>query len=134
MKLVIPYIGALRATDRRLVRLAEFLGITCEPLSLLKPVSDHAAYLESAITESGKRCFVINPIVMKEWVGGDCLPSKLSSFLPSHFCHLFVHAVCDEPFDKELISSLSCGHLSGVQGIQSSGNSYHVSSDLERHL
>jgi hypothetical protein len=84
--------------------------------------------LESAITDR-QACLVINPRVLKEWVGGDCLPPKLSSFLPSHFCHLFVHSVCDDLFDNNLVSSLSCGHLRGVQGIQPSGILYKVSSD-----
>ena len=38
MKLVVPHTGEVQAADARLIRLAEFLGMRCEPLRLDKQV------------------------------------------------------------------------------------------------
>ena len=70
MRLVVPYVGELRAVDARLIHLAEFLGIRCETLPLERHVRRHAEYLETVISEEPS-CFVVNPRVMKEWVGGE---------------------------------------------------------------
>lgn len=128
MKLVVPYIDELRPADARLVKLAEFLGIECELLPLPRPVSHFASYLESAVP-GGQSCFVANPGVLKEWVEADGLPPELSSFLTSHFPRLFVHAVGQESFDQDLVSALSGGHLSGVEGLRNPDASYDISPD-----
>lgn len=126
MKLVIPYFHKLQAADAKLVRLAEFLGIACETLSLANTVGRFPEYLESAAADR-QACFVVNPSVMKEWVGGDTFPLELSSFLPAHFRQVLVHAVRPESFDKGLVFALSAGQLSGLQGIQHPGSPYEIS-------
>ena len=83
MKLVVPYIGRLRPLDARILRLAEFLGIPCESLALAK-VSEYASYLEKALPD-GSSCFVINPQVMKQWLGAKGIPADLVAFLLSRF-------------------------------------------------
>lgn len=128
LKLVIPYIGVLRAEDARLVCLAEFLGIRCEPLSLGKPVNGYPSYLESALPHASAS-LVVNPAVMREWVANNSLPEGLSSFLLSHFHSLIVHAVGVHAFDTSLVASLSGGAFSEVHPIQATGIAYDVSPD-----
>lgn len=128
MKLIVPYIGNLRAEDVRLIRLAEFLGITCEPLALEKPAGSYAGYLAAAIPNQPS-CLVVNPSVMKGWVGEDSPPAELVSFLSNHCPGLLVHATRPESFHTNLVAALSGGHLRAVQGIQQSGLSYDVAPD-----
>jgi hypothetical protein len=45
MKFVVPHTGTLQEADARVVRLAEFLGITCELFFLDKHVHRPAEYL-----------------------------------------------------------------------------------------
>ncbi len=83
MKLVVPYVGELLPVDARLLRLAEFLGIPCETLALAN-VTEHAAFLKTTVPDQCS-CLVVNPQVMKEWVGLDGVPADLVTFL----CHVF---------------------------------------------
>lgn len=128
MKLVVPYVGELQGVDARLIRLAEFLGIWCEPLPLAKPVGQCAEYLERAIPDR-QSCFVVNPGVMHDWVGRDRLPAELVPFLVARFPHLLVHAPRPEPFDGSVIAALSCGRLHAIQGIERAGQFYEMSPD-----
>jgi hypothetical protein len=128
VKLLVPYVGELQAVDARLMRLAEFLGISCEPLLLTKPVGQCAEYLERAAPNQ-QMCFVVNPRVMQDWVGGDSLPPEMASFLVSRFPHLLVHAPRPVPFDGSVIAALSCGHLNAIQGLEHSSQSYEISPD-----
>ena len=96
MKLVVPHTGEMRAADSRLLRLAEFLGISCESLRLDKHVQQRAEYIEKVVSDQHS-CLVINPQVMREWLRGDVLPGDLVSCLVSHFPYLLVHAVTLDP-------------------------------------
>jgi hypothetical protein len=128
MKLVIPYIDELQATDARLIRLAEFLGIRCEPLHLDKQVQQRAEYIERASPDQNS-CLVINPRVMREWLRGNVLPAEVVSCLASHFPYLLVHGLTLDPFVAEMISSLSGGKLRSVQPIADTGQPYEISSN-----
>ena len=115
MQLVIPYIEELAPVDARLLQLAEFLGISCEAFPL-ETVTDHARYLARALPDQCS-CFVVNPQVMKEWVGVNGIPAELVSFLLCRFNHLIVHGLHVEAFDTKLIVALSRGKLQSVEAI-----------------
>jgi hypothetical protein len=124
MKLLVPYIGEVRPLDARMLRLAEFLGIPCETIALAK-VSEHAGYLKKAVPERCS-CFVVNPQVMKEWVGVHGIPAELVAFLLSRFTHLVVHGLRADAFDSELIAALSKGKLQSVDGIRGECAAYVI--------
>ncbi len=126
MKLVVPYIGEVRGSDARLLRLAEFLGIPCETLAL--NTAERADFPEENLQDRGS-CFVVNPQVMKEWVGPDGIPADLASFLLSRFSHLLVHGVRIDAFDSEMVASLSGGKLKFVEGIIGECSAYDIAKD-----
>lgn len=128
MKLLVPQTDELQGADARLIRLAEFLGIRCESFRLDKQVQQHAEYIERAVPGQNS-CLLINPQVMREWVGGDVLPADLVSCLVSHFPHLLVHGLTLGPFVDGMIASLSSGRLRSVQPIADAGQPYEVSSN-----
>ncbi len=130
MKLVIPHAGELEAADAGLVRLAEFLGIHCEPLRLDKHVQPRAESIERAVPDRSS-CLVINPQVMREWVGGDVLPADLVSCLVTRFPHVLVHALTLDPFVDGMMASLSNGKLPSVQPISDTGQPYEISANSE---
>ena len=127
MKLVVPYIGELRNLDARMVRLAEFLGIPCETLALAS-VAEHAAFLKKTVPDQCS-CFVMNPHVMKEWVGLDGIPADLVAFLLFRFTHLIVHGLRVDTFDSELVAALSGGRLKSVEAIESEFFVYAIDKD-----
>jgi hypothetical protein len=106
MKLLVPYVGNLQPADVRLMRLTEFLGISCETLPLPRA-------LESKIAGS-ETCFVVNPAVMKQWSGSDTLPASLAASLRARFPRLLVHAVQPDAFSSSVVSTLSDGCISSV--------------------
>ena len=128
VKLIVPYVGRMTAVDARLIRVAEFLGITCESLPLEKPADEYAGYLANAVPRQDS-CLVICPQVIKQWTGGR-LPPGLASFLCFHFSHILLHAPGADPFDASLISALSAGRFGGVEGIGAS-ESYEISADSQ---
>ncbi len=127
MKLVVPYIGELRDLDARMVRLAEFVGIPCETLALAN-VAEHAEFLEKTVPDQCS-CFVVNPQVMKEWVGLDGVPTDLVAFLLSRFPHLLVHGVRVAAFDSEMVAALSRGKLRSVDAIEGERPFYVIAKD-----
>lgn len=128
MKLVVPHVGELQAADARLIRLAEFLGVRCQPLRLPKEIRQYAEYLERAVPDRNS-CLVINPRVMREWINGDVLPADLVSCFVSRFSHLFVHALKLDSFVTEMVAALSSGKLRSVQAIPDAGQRYEISSN-----
>src|SRR5262252_2670457 len=103
MKLVVPRTGEPQSSDARLIRLAEFLGIACELVSVEK-------LLDAAEAERGSRahgdCLVVNPWVLKEWTGG-VLREDFALGLTSRFPHLLIHAFTPDPFCNRLVKALS---------------------------
>lgn len=127
MKLVIPHNGELEAADARLKRLAEFLGIRCEPLHLDRQGSARAEYIARAVPDQNS-CLVIHPQVMREWIGGDILPADVVSCLVSRFPRLLVHGTIPGSFVDGMVASLSNGRLRSVKPVEDAGQHYEVSS------
>jgi hypothetical protein len=113
VKLVVPFVGQLQAEDSRLMRLAEHLGISSQTLALARDVRQHGQYLESAVPDSHS-CIVVNPKVMRRWVGGNALPEDLIACLTSRFEHLIVHSLRPQVFDANTVSALSQGRFQSV--------------------
>jgi hypothetical protein len=130
MKLIVPHVGELLAADARLIRLAQFLGISCEPLLLDNQVQQRAEYVERA-TPDQSSCLVINPKVMREWVGGSVLPDDLVSCLVSRFRHVLVHGLTSDPFIGEMVATLSGGRVRSVEPIADTGQPYQISSSAK---
>ncbi|HXY51062.1 MAG TPA: hypothetical protein VEI01_16545 [Terriglobales bacterium] len=128
MKLVVPYVGELAAEDARLIRLAEFLGMSCVPLQLANPAHQGIAYLERMVPKQ-PACFVVNPGVMQQWFDGDGFPPELVSFLVSRFPYLLIHAARPEPFHSSVIAAVSGGQLREVHRIGQSAQSYEIASE-----
>lgn len=128
MNLVVPHIGEMRVADSRLLRLAEFLGISCESIPLNKQGQQHSEYIEKVVSDRDS-CLVINPQVMREWLGGDVLPGDLVSCLVSHFPYLLVHAVTLDPSAAGIVASLSGGGLLSVRPVEDAGQPYEVTKD-----
>jgi hypothetical protein len=128
MKLVVPHTGELQAVDARLIGLAEFLGVRCEPLRLAKEVQQYAEYIEKAVPDQNS-CLVINPQVIREWVGGDVLPAELVSSLVLRFPHVYMHALTLDPFVAVMVAAVSGGKLQSVQPIADMGQPYEISSN-----
>jgi len=128
VKLLVPYVGEVQPADARLIRLAEFLGIECELLSLAKSVKQWVGYVDSAISDRAS-CLVVNPRVLQEWTGADEMPADLALFFQAHFSHILLHSPRPDSFDSSVLTELSCGYLDGVQGIESSAQSYEILPD-----
>jgi hypothetical protein len=128
MKLVVPHTGEMQAADARLIRLAEFLGLRCEPLRLAKEVQQLAEYIERAVPDQNS-CLVINPRVMREWIGGDVLPAEMFSSLVLRFPRVFMHALTLDPFVAGMVAAVSGGKLQSVQPIVNTGLPYEISSN-----
>ena len=116
MKLVVPFVDELEVKDARFIRLAEHLGISFETLALPRDLRQHGQYLESAVPDSHS-CFVVNPEVMRSWVGGNALPESLVSCLTSHFSHLIVHGLRPKAFDAKTVAALSQGRLYSIESL-----------------
>lgn len=128
MKLIVPHNGSVQAADARLIRLAEFLGIDTELLRLDKQTQYRPEFFDIASPDP-KSCLVINPLVMREWIGsGDFLPCELVSCIVSRYAYVFVHALALDPFVDQLIASLSSGRLQSVQPIADAGQPYEIGS------
>jgi hypothetical protein len=127
VKLVVPYVGELRDLDARLLRLAEFLGVSCETLALAN-VANHVEFLEKTVPDDCS-CFVVNPQVMKEWVGPDGLSTALVALLLSRFSYLLVHGVRVSAFDSKMVAALSHGKLKSVDEIDQESPVYVIAED-----
>jgi hypothetical protein len=124
MKLVVPHTDGLLAADARLIRLAQFLGISCEPLLLDKQVQHHAEYIEKAVPNQAC-CFVVNPQVIRDWTGG-FLPGDLVSCLGSRFPYLLVHGLTTDSFAEDMIAALSSGRLQSVNPVPDTAQPYEI--------
>jgi hypothetical protein len=130
MKLVVPHTGEVDDADARLIRLAEFLGVRCAPVRLAKHVQQRAEYIEKVVPDRNC-CVVINPRVMREWIGGDVLPPDLVTSLVLRFPYIFVHALTLDPFVAGMIATVSNGKLQSVQPIADTGQPYEIHSNAK---
>jgi hypothetical protein len=128
LKLLVPFVGELLPADRRLIRLAEFLGIDCLPLDFTNRLDEFEEFLKTEVPQEDS-CFVLNPPVLQRGLRRNRFPANLASVLVRRFPHLLVHAIRLEPFDSSLINALSCGHLQALQEIDRSWKSYEISPD-----
>lgn len=131
MKLIVPYIGELLDLDARIVGLAEFLGMPCQTLALANLV-ECVEFLKKNLPDECS-CFVVNPQVMKEWVGLDGMPAELVGFLLSRFPRLLVHGLRVDVFDTEMVAALSRGRLRSVDAINCDNSVYAIASD-SKHI
>ncbi len=129
MNLVVPRIGESQVCDDRLIKLAQFLGVTWKPLFLDKETRDYAEYLCKALPDPNC-CLVLNPRVVEQWTGGT-LPPTLVSCLTSHFSHLLVHNLAADFFSSNLVKALSGGRMRAVQRIADSGLQYEVATNCK---
>jgi len=129
MKLIIPHLSEIEAADARLIRLAEFLGITCEPLFLGNQAHLNVNYIKEFSLNRGN-CFVVNPQVMKQWTGGH-LPRHFVDALKSQFPFLLVHRLTQDSFCQDLTRALSSDRLQYVEAVADTGKSYEISSDMK---
>jgi hypothetical protein len=130
MNLLIPYVDDLLKSDARLLHLAEFFGIRCEKLNLPRHIHQHAEYFEEAISNRAS-CLVVNPKVMKEWIGADSLPLDLVSVFLSRFPYLIVHGLHPCSIDADVISALSRGTIQSVQEVGNENSTYEISKSCE---
>jgi hypothetical protein len=128
MKLVVPHTGEVQAADARLLRLAEFLGVRCEPLRLAKEVQHCAEYIEKAVPGQNS-CLVINPQVMREWAGEDALSAEVVSSVVGRCSHVLMHGLTLDPFVARMVAAVSGGKLQSVQPIADVGQPYEISSN-----
>lgn len=127
MKIIVPYIGELQDMDARMCRLIEFVGIPYETLPLAE-VAEHTEFLEETVPASCS-CFIVNPRVMKEWLGPAGISADLIAFLLSRFSHVLVHGLHAETFDSELVAALSRNKLRSVETIDGERPVYIISKD-----
>lgn len=123
MKLAVPYIGELTELDARLMRLADFLGISCEMVALDDAVR-HAEFLERAVSEECS-CCVVNPQVLQQWAGVH-VPPGLVNFLLSRFTHLLIYGLRVDAYHSELVSALSQNRLNAVEAIDGEHSMYTI--------
>jgi hypothetical protein len=129
LKLVIPYMGKPQDLDARMARLAEFLGIPYETLALA-PLAARREFLECNIPAAGS-CLVVNPQVIKEWVGCEGISTDLIDFLLFRFAKFVVHGLRVDAFDSELVAAISRGRLKSVEAIDLASTRYTVASDAK---
>ncbi len=128
MKLVVPYLREIRPVDARLIRLAEFLGIQCQQISLTEPFGGVIEAIASIPAED-KSCMVINPDVIREWVNAEAPASELLSTLISPFRTALIHAVRPDPFHSTLVSHLTNGCFHAIQQCRDSHVKFTIASD-----
>jgi hypothetical protein len=128
MKLIVPHTGEVQAADARLIRLADFLGVRCETLRLAKEVQQRAEYIERVIPDRNS-CLVINPQVMREWIGGNVVPTEQFSSLVLRFPHILVHALTLDPFVTSMVATVSGGKFQSVQPIADTAQPYEINSN-----
>lgn len=130
MKLIVPHTGETHPSDARLIRLAQLMGICCEPLLLERQGQQFETYLERALPRADC-CFVFNPQVIREWVGSDFVPTELVSCLVSRCGHVLVHGLTLHPYVTGMIASLSGGALPSVHHVVDASQPYQVSTDFK---
>lgn len=106
MKLVVPYTDPLSPLESRMMRLAEHLGIEHEPLRLARQAAHHAEFLERNLADR-RICFLVNPQVVREWIGGDELPAELVSYLLARCQHLVVCGLHLDSISANIVAALS---------------------------
>jgi hypothetical protein len=126
VRLILLHRGELQAPDERLQRLAEFLGIVCQPLALPAGTSRPIPFFEKVAAE-GDSCLVVNPGVIKSWLGAPGLPEDLGRCWTSRFRGLLVHNLNPDPFADSVVRALSGGGIDGIGLAEDKTSSYTIS-------
>jgi len=122
-------VGALNDLDRRLVHLAEFLGIPYEILAMEKG-TDPVKVLEKNLPDHHS-CLAVNPQVIEEWLGPEGIQANVTSFLLSRFSHLFVHSLRVDSFSSKLVRTLSRDRLKSVESINRERSVFQIAKSSE---
>lgn len=122
MKLVIPYFRELRDTDARMVRLAEFVGVSCVTLALTRDGGPVQLPDESS-------CLAVNPEVIREWLGQDSIPANMVNILLGGARSLLVYALRADPYHDRLVETLSQGALKSVGTVDGRSGLYEIAAD-----
>jgi hypothetical protein len=109
--------------------LPKFLGIPFETVALAN-VAKHSEFLEKTVSDRCS-CFVVNPQVMKEWVGLDGIPADLVAFLLSRFPRLLVHGLRVDTFDTEMVAALARGRPRSVHAIDEGSPAYEIAENSQ---
>ena len=127
MILLVPCVERMRAEDRRLTQLAEFLGIRWATLELGKGDAQWRASLKNALRQEGA-CLVVNPAVMQDFVGEDAA-AELGSFAAANCSRILVYAPKPQAFGSHLIQAFSGGGFEGSHEAAEGAQPYAVASD-----
>lgn len=126
MRLILPKHGDLQGADRRLLHLAEFLGIACQSLALPAATSNPVHFFER-LAAAGDSCLVVNPVVIKAWLPACTLPADLGRCLTSRFRGLLVHNLDSDPFTESVVCALSGGAIDSIGLHADRRSSYAIS-------
>lgn len=124
MKLIIPHLGKPEGRNERLLRLADFLGVPCQPVLLEKGVRQSPRYFEEMLRD-GNSYLVIDPAVLRECTGGR-FPQELANWLVSRLPFLLIHGLGPDPFSQELVKTLSFGCLQSVRPVTDPRSRYEI--------
>lgn len=126
MRLIVPFEGGVHALDSRIIRIAEFSGISCEILSLSGIVTAADVAGKRAIQQDD--CLVINPRVLEAWCASNGLAPRDVSALAMRYPHLLVYGLRVSAFDSALVDALSGGRVESIQAVDG-GSPYACSKD-----
>jgi hypothetical protein len=130
LALVFASAGAPRDIDRRMIRLAEFLGIPSQTLTVDQTSLD-PGFWEAAIPAKCSS-LVISSQTIREWVGPDSIPPGLAASLLSRFTHLLVYGLRADEFDSKVVSELSGGEIRSVERVSETDGQYVISKNAAR--
>lgn len=115
MKLLVPYVEVLRDEDRRLIRLAEFLGIDSISVALPRGLAPAGLLPYSASDQDS--FLVVNPSVMAAWFGSGPFTHALAAGLRAQFRRILVHGLRADAVSSHVISALSQDRFTAVRQI-----------------
>jgi hypothetical protein len=127
MKLVIPYIDEIRPADARLIRIAEFLGIPCVPVSM--EVGRFGVF-QSDLAD-GEDCLLMNPEVICECLQGEVSSVEFVSVLLSKFHRVLAHRFRSDPLHTALLTNLTDRSIQPAKHVQSSSGTILIAAGSE---
>jgi hypothetical protein len=125
MKLYLPYATTPHASDVRLMRLAQFLGVGCE-LVRLGTRGERAGQAFARSVSDSCACIVVNPAVLSEWLSNDDVPPDFAQDVLGRFPFILVHGLHPDPYTNRLVQLLSDGRLNAVLCVDRPNAGYQV--------
>jgi hypothetical protein len=126
VRLIVPFAGGMHTLDSRIIRLAEFLGIPCETLSLSGTVTAADVAGKHAIHPDD--CLAIHARVIEAWCASNGLAPRDGSAVATGYSHLLIYGLRVSAFDSALVDALSGGRLESIQAVDG-GSLYACSKD-----